>query len=511
MILTAGLTLLNRRLPTGAKASSREYRMASCRARVSGVVEMAEADAAAKTRKSAARRDLTRGSITKHLLGMAAFIGVGLIVQTLYFLVDLYFVAHLGKEAIAGVSTAGTVWFVAMAATQLIAVGALSLISQAVGRKDDEDGQLVFDQTVLLSLFAAVITLALGYVVGEAAMRQLGADAASARAGWAYLATFLPSLALMFPMAAISAALRASGVVGAPMAIQSGSVLVNVLLAPVLIAGWGTGHPLGVAGAGLASSIAVAAGLVALVALFPRMQQHITLGVRHLRPRLDVWKRIAFIGAPAAGEFFLMFVIYGVIYWVIRGFGAEAQAGFGIGGRVMQSIFLPAMAVAFAAAPIAGQNFGARNPERVVATFRQAALIGSAIMLALTLLCHLKPEVLAWPFTQDPAVIAVAATYLKIASWNFVAIGLVFACSGMFQALGDTRPALISSASRLVTFAAPALWLSTQPGVRLEHFWYLSVASITLQALVSLWLVRRELRRKLGPMRAAGAVPPAEA
>jgi Na+-driven multidrug efflux pump len=102
-------------------------------------------------------------------------------------------------------------------------------------------------------------------------------------------------------------------------------------------------------------------------------------------------------------------------------------------------------------------------------------------------------------------VIAVAATYLKYASWNFVAIGLVFCCSGMFQALGDTRPALLSSASRLVTFVVPALFLVGRPGVRLEHFWMLSVMSITIQAVVSLTLLRMELKKKLGPMRMAAA------
>ena len=447
-------------------------------------------------------RDLTQGSITRHIAGMAAFMAVGMVVQTLYFLVDLYFVSHIGKTAVAGVSAAGITWFVVMAATQLIAIGALSLVSQAVGRKDDDDAQLVFEQSMAFSLAAALVTLALGYTVGLAAMDSIAADAASAEAGRRYLTAFLPSLALMFPMATLSAALRACGVVGQPMAIQSASLVLNVILAPILIAGWGTGVPLGVAGAGLASSIAAAAGLVALIVLFPRIQSHLALRLEHLRPRMAVWARIAGIGAPAAGEFVVLFVIMGVIYWSIRHFGAEAQAGFGIGGRVGQAIFLPAMAVAFAAAPIAGQNFGARNPARVVETFRQSAIIGSLIMLGLTLLCQIRPEVLVWPFTRDPAVIAVAVGYLRIISVNFVAVGLVFACSGMFQALGDTRPALISSASRIVTFVLPVIWLSQQPWMRIEHVWMLSVASVTVQAVFSLWLLRGQLRSKLGPMRA---------
>ena len=120
-----------------------------------------------------------------------------------------------------------------------------------------------------------------------------------------------------------------------------------------------------------------------------------------------------------------LFVIIGIVYVVIRHFGPEAQAGFGIGARIAQSMFLPAMAVAFAAAPIVGQNFGARRPDRVRQTFRSSALIGAGIMLTLTLLCQIRPEVLPLPFAQDPRTLAVASEYLRILSWNFLATGFV--------------------------------------------------------------------------------------
>lgn len=90
--------------------------------------------------------------------------------------------------------------------------------------------------------------------------------------------------------------------------------------------------------------------------------------------------------------------------------------------------------------------------------------------------------------------------FLRIISWNFVASGLIFTCSGMFQAMGNTLPALLSSASRLLTFVLPGLWMSAQPGFTLRQVWLLSVASVALQALLSLWLVRREqLDRRLSP------------
>lgn len=451
-------------------------------------------------------RNLTVGSIPKHLLGMAGFIGFGLLVQTMYVLVDLYFVAHLGGQVLAGVASAASSMFAALAASQLISVGALSLIAQATGRKDQADAQLVFDQALCMGIWAAVLVLLIGYLWGGGAVSLLAADETTAASARIYFYAYLPSLALMFVGAALGSALRATGVVAGPMVIQTLSVVINILLAPVLIAGWGTGHPLGAGGAGLASSIAASAGTLLFLIRFDRLQSYIRLQLAWL-PNWQVWKRIGAIGLPSTAEFSLLFIISAVVYWSIRHFGAEAQAGFGVGSRVSQAIFLPTMAIAFAASPIAGQNFGAKRADRVRATFGHAAIIGSAIMLLLTLLCHLRPDLLVSPFTKDPAVRLVAADYLRLTSWNFVCVGLVFTTSGMFQALGNTRPSLLSSGSRLFTFALPSIWLSRQPQAELRDFWLLSIASVTLQAIIGLVLLRSEFERKLKPEIGSVVVP----
>ena len=162
------------------------------------------------------------------------------------------------------------------------------------------------------------------------------------------------------------------------------------------------------------------------------------------------------------------------------------------------------MAIAFAAAPLAGQNFGAGEVARVRATLRACVVFCSAVMLPLTLLCQLRPEWLVHVFTQDPGVVEQGRLFLRIISWNFVATGIIFSCSAMFQGLGNTIPSLLSTGSRLVTFVIPAAWMSTWPHFRIEDVWYLSVFTVTLQAATSLFLVAREFRRKFGD--AAGTV-----
>jgi Na+-driven multidrug efflux pump len=173
--------------------------------------------------------------------------------------------------------------------------------------------------------------------------------------------------------------------------------------------------------------------------------------------------------------------------------------------RIMQSMFLPAMAVAFAAAPIVGQNFAAGKFLRVRETFLLATLIGSCIMVFLTLFCQWGSAWVVRGFTKDATALAVGTQYLQVISWNFLASGFVFTCSAVFQGLGNTVPAVLSSASRLLSFVLPVFWMSTQQNFALIHVWYLSVASVALQAIFSLWLVRREFRLRL-PV-AAESVP----
>ncbi|HEY0662010.1 MAG TPA: MATE family efflux transporter [Lysobacter sp.] len=441
--------------------------------------------------------DLTQGSITKHLVAMAAPIAIGMLFQTLYYLVDLYFVARLGDAAIAGVGAAGNAQFIVMALTQVLGVGTMALIAQAVGRKDLADANLIFNQSLLLAALCGVLTLVAGYLLAGPYMRTLGADAATEAAGLEYLYAFLPGLALQFAAVTLGSALRGTGIAKPTMLVQLATVVLNAVLAPVLIAGWLTGKPMGVAGAGWASSISIAIGVVLMWWYFLKLEKVVHFDRSQFRARLAVWSRILRIGLPPGGEFALMFVYMAVIYWVIRGFGAEAQAGFGVGSRVMQAIFLPAMAIAFAVAPVAGQNFGAVRPDRVRETFRVAALLGTGLMLVLTLLCQWRPDWLVGVFTEEPDVIAVAAQFLRIISLNFIASGLIFTCSGMFQALGNTVPSLLSSGTRLLTFAVPAILLAGHPGFELHHLWMLSVATVTVQALLSLWLLRGELRQRL--------------
>jgi putative MATE family efflux protein len=443
-------------------------------------------------------QDLTTGSLTRHLLKTTGFMLVTMATHTLYFLVDLYWVGRLGREAVAAVAISGNLMFLVLAVSQMLAVGTTTMVSHAVGRRDQARARLVFNQAQVLSALAAAGFLALAMAARPLYARAMSADAATAALAADYLLWFIPASALQFAMAAMAAGLRGTGNFKPGMVVQTATVLLNIGLAPVLIFGWGPAPRLGVMGAALATFIAVAVGTVWLAAYFRPADAYLRFVPADWRPRYDLWRSLLGIGLPAGAEFALMAVYLVVVYAVIRPFGAAAQAGFGIGMRIMQAGFMPVVALGIAVAPVAGQNFGAGRYERVRRTFRTALLMAVTAMAVFAVLCHIAPAALIGVFSRDPQVVTVGDEYLRILSWNFVASGAIFVASSTFQAVGNTLPALAASLVRILVVTLPAVALARVAGFELRWIWYLAVAGTALQMALSLWLLRREFGLRMG-------------
>ena len=451
--------------------------------------------------------DLTTGSLTRHLLQTTSYMLVTMLFQTLYVLVDLYWVGRLGTEAVAAVGIGGNLLFIVLAATQMLGVGTTTLVAHAVGRRDRERANLVFNQALVLSTLVGAIFLVLAVALMRGYAAALSADTLTRDLAIKYLGWFIASQALSFPFVAMGAALRGTGNFRPGMIVQTATVILNIILAPVLIFGWGPAPQMGVSGAALATFLAIVIGVVWMTLYFLPAEAYIKFHRRDWRPRLDLWGGMLKIGLPAGAEFALMAVYLVLVYSVSRPFGASAQAGFGIGLRVVQACFLPVVALGFAVSPVAGQNYGARKAERVKETFRTAAAIAGTAMLVLAAVVWLFGDRMVRIFSGDSAVISVGEVYLHVVAWNFVASGVIFVTSSMFQAMGNTIPSLITSGSRIVIVAIPVLMLAGASGFTLLWVWYISVAAVYIQLVMNLLLLRREFRRRLAFAPGADVAP----
>ena len=442
-------------------------------------------------------QDFTTGPIRGHLIKTASFMLVTMVFQTLYFLVDLYWVGRLGTASVAAVGIAGNVTFIVLALTQMLGVGTTTVISHAMGRKDKDEAIALFTQSQMLAIVTGGIFLVVGMLALRPYVNAMAADRETADLAASYLLWFIPAMALQFGMVAMGSSLRAIGNFKTTMVMGTATVILNMVLAPFLIFGWGTGVALGVAGAAISSLVAIVVGLVWLTVYFRGPKSFLRFDTSRWKPRLDVWRRMLAIGLPSGVEFGIMTIYLAIVYTLARPFGAAAQAGFGIGMRIIQAGFMPVVALAFAASPVAGQNFGARHGERVRATFRTAAWMAVGVMLLFMGISHIAPGAMVRVFSEDVAVIAVGTEYLRIISFNYVASGLSFVAGSMFQAMGNTMPSLFTSFTRITLVALPALMLSRLPSFHLTWLWYLSVGAVLVQVVLAMILLRREFSRRL--------------
>jgi putative MATE family efflux protein len=442
-------------------------------------------------------QDLTTGSVTRHLLKTTGFMLVTMVFQTLYFLVDLYWVGRLGKEAVAAVSVSGNLTFVVLAATQMLSVGTTTVVSHAAGRKDHERANFAANQAQGLGIACGLLFFILAMAFCGQYAATMGADVRTQVLADEYLRWFIPAMALQFPMVAMSAALRGTGNFKPGMVVQTSTVIINIVVAPLLIFGIGTGRPLGVAGAAIASLLALVIGTAWLALYFRGADAYLRFRPRDWKPHGRQWADMLKVGLPAGAEFGLMAVLLVVIYTVSRPFGSAAQAGFGIGLRIVQACFLPVVALGIAVAPVAGQNFGARRGERVRETYRAGALMAGALMFGVAVLCWIVPAPMIAVFSHDRQVVAVGAEYLRISAWGYVASGIIFVTSSMFQAMGNTVPSLVTSFGRIAATSGVVLVMARLPGFELRWIWYLAAMLMWLHLAASYLLLRREFRARL--------------
>jgi putative MATE family efflux protein len=438
--------------------------------------------------------DMTRGSVRGHVVRMTLFMLAGFIVQTLYSLVDIYWVGRLGQRAVAAVALSTNLMFVSLALTQSLSVGCVALVSQAAGRKDEKEVQRFFNQAQSLGMIAGVFFLAAALATMGLYADKLSGDAETAQLSRQFLIWFIPALALQFTMVALASALRGIGDMKPGLLAQLGSVLGNIVLAPFLIFGWISGHPLGVAGAAISTFVATLGAVIGLSLYLMRKGTYLRLQLSLMKPDVSVFKKMIGIGLPSGAEFLLMSVTMGFVYAMVKPFGSQSQAGFGIGSRVFQAGIMPAVAMSFGVAAVAGQNFGSRHYDRVRGVFREASKLITVLMIVFIVVSQVAASALVRPFSGDPVVIDVAAGYVRTVSFVYVASALVLVCAGIFQGIGNTVPSLIASAVRVASFVGVVLFLSRQTGFTLHQIWITSVATVVLQVGIALFLLRMQLR-----------------
>jgi putative MATE family efflux protein len=441
-----------------------------------------------------ARLDLTEGPILKTLIKLAAPVTIGMVMFTVYLVVDLIFVGRLGPEAVAALSISGNAFFIHLGFSTVVGTGGMVLIAQAFGRRNFERAADVFKQSILLALIIGVAETAGGLLAAPAYIKFFGGTGQSLLWGIQYFQIFSVSFLFMILLYTIGNCFRGMGDTRTPMILMLQANLLNILLDPILIFGWLGLPAMGVRGAALASLITQIYALGGYGYLIFIRGFHISIRGKW-RLNAGIIRKSLFIGIPSGMNHLLLAANLLITYRVISDYGTAAIASVGIGFRILQAIYIPVIALASAMAAIIGQNYGAGNGDRISAAFKGAWTISMLFMLFCTLICRLLPGTIIGIFSSDSEVIRFGVIYLMIFSLGNVMVGTIMVTGAAFQGLGKTYPSLAGAVLDNALFAGLVFTLPAYFNWGIQSIWWIKVTTAAIESLaVAAWL-KAELQR----------------
>jgi putative MATE family efflux protein len=401
------------------------------------------------------RVDMTTGAITPKLAELAWPLVAGNLLQTLYNVVDMFWVGRVSPEAVAAVALMFPLSWMFVSTAMGITAATIALVSQYVGADADRRADRVVGQTVLLTLAVSAVLATVGWLFRHDLLELIGAEGQVFVDSLAYIEVIFLALPLTFLFFAFRAALQGAGDTKTAMWLVIVSVAVNVVLDPVLILGWGPFSAMGTRGAGWATFVARAVATVTGVAILLRGGYGVRLHVRDLRPHPTVLGRLLAIGWPATADGWARSFSAVVMAAFVAPFGTAAIAAYGVGVRLMSVSWSVAGAVGQAVATGVGQNLGAETPDRADTLTWRAVGGTMAILFAAAALCVAIPEVIVGIFVADPAVIAEGRIFLWIVAPFWAFFGATMVLQGAFRGAGQTKVAMTLSVLSRWVFRVP--------------------------------------------------------
>ena len=458
-------------------------RIAAAWASVSGVFREAISNA---------EHDYTSGSIRRALVLLAIPMVLEMGMESVFVLVDIFFVSRLGSAAVAAVGLTEAVLTLLYATAIGLSLGATALVARRIGEGDQAAARATAGQVIWIGIaFAAVIGIG-GVVFAADILSLMGAAPDVLAAGAGYTATMLGGSVTILLIFLLNAVFRGAGNAVIAMRALWLANGINIVLDPCLIFGLGPFPELGVTGAAVATNIGRGVGVAYQLWCLFGGRTGIGLGLADLRLKLAIMLRLLRVSVPGAVQLAIAMSSYVFLMRLVAAYGSDAVAGLTIGIRIFAFTFLPAWGLGNAAATLVGQNLGAGQPERAERSVWMAARWNASVLIGVAALFVVVPHWLAAPFTNDPAVVGYVVDCLRIVSlgYGFFAVGMIV--TQAFNGAGDTDTPTLINLLCLWVFQLPlAWWLSRVAGFGPEGIFAAIAIADSLVAVVAVAAFRR--------------------
>ena len=437
--------------------------------------------------------------IGKLLFNMALPIIISMLVQALYNVVDSIYVSQISESAVTALALAFPIQNLQIGFAVGIGVGVNSILSQALGEKNQEKVNQAAGNGVLLALVASVLFMLFG-IFGSKAYFAVQSDVAETVEGGAVYTSICCLLtAGVFVQVLCERLLQATGRTIFTMITQGTGAIVNIILDPIFIHG-GFGIPaMGIAGAAAATVIGQWVGAILGIVLNIKCNPEIQLSLKCLKPNMNVIRPIMTVGIPSIIMNGIGSVMNFGMNQILQGFAETATSVFGIYFKLQSFFFMPLFGINSATISILAYNYGARKPERIIKTLKIASAAALVLMVSGMLVFQLIPDVLLGMFNPSEAFLEMGRSTLRIISLAFPVAAVCISLGASFQALGDGIYSTITSLGRQLVVLLPVAYLLSLTGNVNNVWWAYPIAEI-VSGLLTLYFFLRIYRQKIKPL-----------
>jgi putative MATE family efflux protein len=426
---------------------------------------------------------LTEGGVAMHLKTMAVPMVWGLLATMLMNVIEAFYIAHLGRQALAAFSFTFPVVMVLTSVGIGLGAGTSSAIARAIGEGDEHKARRLATDAVSLTFLLSILVCTLGWFTLEPLFLGMGATPELIPLIRSYMAIwYFSAPCLLVPMVSL-AALRALGMSQIQGYLMGGAALFNALLAPLLIFGYGFIPAMGLQGAAIATLIT---RLCMLVIAMIILRQRVKLLINPFAGWAKVlasWAIIFYVGVPAMCANVIVPVASAIVIKMVAVYGTDAVAGLGIAMRIEPLMLIVFYALSGVIGPFFGQNSGAGKYTRLSEAVNVLTRFSLILGLLLAILLWFSGSFIAGLFGGHPEVIVIAASYLAIAPISYGAYGIIMSANAAFNGLGRPWPAMTLSAARVLFVYLPLAYI----GQSLWQMQGIFIATALTNIFIGVW------------------------
>lgn len=394
--------------------------------------------AALKDALRGSEADYTQIGLKRAIFLLAIPMILELVMESLFAVVDIYFVGKLGPSAVATVGLTETYLFLLYSIAMGLAMAVTAIVARRIGEKNNEEAGKAAGQAIIIGILCSLPFSFAGIFYAKELLTIMGADEWSINNGYGYTQWMLSGNVVIFLLFVINAIFRGAGDAAIAMRVLWFANIINMILDPILIFGWGPIPAMGIEGAAIATTIGRGLGvLIQLWTLF-KGGKHIRTSLAQFKWEARVAINIIKTSLGGIGQMIVAMTSWIFLMRILADVGSDAVAGATIALRIMMFTMMPAWGLSNAAATLVGQNLGAGNPDRAESTVWKIGLYNMIFLVIVAVIYFVFNKELMALFTKDQNVINIGAEWLQILSYAYFVYGWWMVSTQAFNGAGDT-------------------------------------------------------------------------